>query len=326
MNGKIIVVMEDMKKNFIITIDTEGDDLWKNKITRHGLKDITTENAKNLERFQILCEKYRFIPTYLTNYEMSQADAFRSMARTALRGGTCEIGMHMHAWNSPPIIHLPYNPKGTHTYIGEYEPKLQWQKMKYLKNTLEDVFQTRITSHRSGRWYLDKFTVRCLKKLGIYVDCTATPGVSWGTNIGNRQYGTDYSGDRYSGDYMLSPRNIHKKGNSGIYEVPPTILPRYTLTVSGIKKEMLWLRPGRDNLQDMLWVKDRVKKDWRLDHIEFMIHSSELTAGTSPYFPNEKSIHKLYEDLEILFSELAKDFNGIGLTDHINRKYGIVPT
>lgn len=35
-----------MKKKFIITIDTEGDDLWTNKITRNGLKEITTENAK----------------------------------------------------------------------------------------------------------------------------------------------------------------------------------------------------------------------------------------------------------------------------------------
>ena len=55
-----------MKKKFIITIDTEGDDLWTNKIKRNGLKEITTENAKILERFQLLCEKIRFC-TSLSN-------------------------------------------------------------------------------------------------------------------------------------------------------------------------------------------------------------------------------------------------------------------
>ena len=54
-----------MKKKFIITIDTEGDDLWTNKITRNGTERNTQQkNAKNLERFQ-LCVKntvlYQFI-------------------------------------------------------------------------------------------------------------------------------------------------------------------------------------------------------------------------------------------------------------------------
>ncbi|MDR8263551.1 deacetylase, partial [Acinetobacter baumannii] len=48
---------------FLITIDTEGDNLWQ----KHD--SITTENARYLPRFQQLCEKYGFKPVYLTNYE-----------------------------------------------------------------------------------------------------------------------------------------------------------------------------------------------------------------------------------------------------------------
>lgn len=50
---------------FLITIDTEGDNLWQ----KHD--SITTENARYLPRFQQLCEKYGFKPVYLTNYEMA---------------------------------------------------------------------------------------------------------------------------------------------------------------------------------------------------------------------------------------------------------------
>ncbi|MCD7724857.1 MAG: hypothetical protein LUI12_04805 [Clostridiales bacterium] len=310
-----------MKKSFIITIDTEGDDLWRNKITRYGLKPITTENAQNIERFQILCEKYHFIPTYLVNYEMSNAEPFVELAKAALQSRTAEIGMHMHAWNCPPVIHLPYNPKGTHSYIGEYDTKLQWNKMKYLTNHLEDVFQIKMTSHRSGRWYLDEFGVKCLKKLGYIADCTVTPGVSWTNCIGNKQYGTDYSKDKYRGSYMLSAKNIHRQGNSGIYEIPPTILPRYSRRKFMLTKKMEWMRPDGTNLESLLWIKDRVMQNPKMDYLEFMLHSSELTAGTNPTFKTRQSINKLYHDLEILFEELEKDYTGISVSEYVKTKY-----
>ena len=53
-------------KSFIITIDTEGDNQWNTK------QACYTENAKYIPRFQELCEKYGFKPTWLTNYEMAR--------------------------------------------------------------------------------------------------------------------------------------------------------------------------------------------------------------------------------------------------------------
>ena len=48
-------------KKFLISIDTEGDNLWN---WEYG-KEITTENSLFVPRFQNLCEKYGFKPTYL---------------------------------------------------------------------------------------------------------------------------------------------------------------------------------------------------------------------------------------------------------------------
>ena len=53
-------------KKFIITMDTEGDNLWN----WHEGDEITTHNTHYLLRFQQLCEKYGFKPVWLTNYEM----------------------------------------------------------------------------------------------------------------------------------------------------------------------------------------------------------------------------------------------------------------
>ena len=51
-----------MKRALLITIDTEGDRLWSRPTT------VETRNAEYLPRFQSLCERYGFKPTYLTNY------------------------------------------------------------------------------------------------------------------------------------------------------------------------------------------------------------------------------------------------------------------
>src|SRR5882672_1914690 len=65
------------KTPFIITIDTEGDDQWT---TSRGSREITTRNAAYLPRFQSLCERFRFKPVYLANYEMVMSDVFVEFA------------------------------------------------------------------------------------------------------------------------------------------------------------------------------------------------------------------------------------------------------
>src|SRR5256885_12691180 len=85
---------------FIITFDTEGDNLWSQP------RVITTHNARFLPRFQSLCERFGFRPVYLTNYEMAICDVFVEFGRDVIARRAGEIGMHLHAWNSPPLVPL----------------------------------------------------------------------------------------------------------------------------------------------------------------------------------------------------------------------------
>ena len=65
---------------------------------------IHAENAKFLPRFQDLCEKHGLKPTYLTTYEMACDPDFVRFARAAEARKTAEVGMHLRAWDSPPIL------------------------------------------------------------------------------------------------------------------------------------------------------------------------------------------------------------------------------
>ena len=129
---------------FIITVDTEGDNLWDWKDD----DEITTKNADFIPRFQELCEKYEFKPTYLVNYEMANNKKWVDYAKKKAKNGLCEIGMHMHAWNTPPYYYLENKYNGN-PYITEYPSSVIDKKVTSLVELLRTVFETDIVSSRS---------------------------------------------------------------------------------------------------------------------------------------------------------------------------------
>src|SRR4030095_11894331 len=124
--------MANTKIPFLITVDTEGDNLWTLP------EIITTQNVRYLPRFQKLCERYGFKPTWLTNYEMAQCGAFCEFGRDVLLRGTGEIGMHLHAWNSPPLTND--GPKGQ-AYLIEYPECAMKNKIEFMTELLEQRFE-----------------------------------------------------------------------------------------------------------------------------------------------------------------------------------------
>ena len=118
-----------MIKYFIITLDTEGDNAWDRR-------SITTvKNAEYLPRFQKLCDKYNFKPTYLTNYEMAKSKHFIELGKSIILDNRGEIGMHLHAWDSPPDYSLTDKDWHHHPYLIEYPQDILIKKIKYILNT-----------------------------------------------------------------------------------------------------------------------------------------------------------------------------------------------
>ena len=120
-----------MTPSFLITIDTEGDDLWSQP--RHA----TTRNARFLPRFQALCERHHLKPTYLTNYEMACAPEFVELTRDAVERGHAEVGMHLHAWHSPPEHALTADDANAQPYLIEYPEEVMRAKIRTMTDLLE---------------------------------------------------------------------------------------------------------------------------------------------------------------------------------------------
>ncbi|MBK7712973.1 MAG: hypothetical protein IPN67_05780 [Bacteroidales bacterium] len=309
--------------NFILTIDTEGDNQWD-----HG-RELAVENIKFVPRFQELCEKYSIKPTYFVTSEVCDDQYAREIFTDYILKDTAEIGAHLHAWTTPPF----YDKDGyrfndpAHSFANELPDDLLNQKLKYLTDQIETSFGKRPLSYRSGRYGFNENVGRSLVRNGYIVDSSVSPYATWADHPGipGGEGGPDFiDSDPFPYDYHFDEGSLH--------EIPITILPtrfplnryqslaRYyfrrvdkSIFLRVFRKlffnnQPLWLRPNPWMTLDLFseLVNESIKI--KLPNLVMMFHSSELMPGCSIYRQDNESIEKLYELLERFFL-LLKDKN-----------------
>ncbi|MHC2069846.1 polysaccharide deacetylase family protein [Bremerella sp. T1] len=312
----------------LITIDTEGDDLWSNPQT------ITTRNAYYLPRFQSLCERYGFRPTWLTNWEMVECAVYREFALDVLARDTAEVGMHLHAWNSPPSTEFDHAHGACQPCLIEYPEADMRIKIARLTDRLEEVFNTKMISHRAGRWGFNETYAKLLIEHGYRVDCSVTPGLQWRFQYVDKQNdrGIDYR-DFPSHAYWIDVDQISRPGNSSLLEVPMTIVPGqqnklteamhtvcqpvplFQRVANKVAPRHHWFRPFRGNRRSLAALAENGPQP-NCDYLEMALHSSELMPGGSPSFPTQRSIEVLYERLEELFAFASNHYTGRTLAEY----------
>ena len=92
---------------------------------------------------------------------------FQRFAKAVLRRGAAELGMHLHAWNSPPIISLTGDDNTCAPYLIEYSLEIIRHKVSFMTALLRDIFECDITSHRAGHWGFNGCYARVLEECGI---------------------------------------------------------------------------------------------------------------------------------------------------------------
>lgn len=308
-------------KYFIITIDTEGDNLWQ--WDKKSL--ITTKNTLFLSRFQNLCEKYGFKPVWLTNFEMINDPNYVDFINTVEQKGTGEIGMHLHAWNTPPEYTLPFEQTGL-PYLIEYPEEIMRKKVESMTTLIKSNTGITPVSHRAGRWAIDDRYFRILKDYGYKVDCSVTPHINWQHSPGQTYInGSDYS------NHPEQPYWIDKEKK--LLEVPVSIRKSHSfilpenLTLKDFLRsckrtfcgQYIWLRPNGQNEKSLLHLIDLIYNS-NSDYIMFMLHSSELMPNGNPTFRTNESIEMLYKVLDTVFYKASNYFTGITLRDYYNLK------
>jgi hypothetical protein len=161
------------------------------------------------------------------------------------------------------------------------------------------------TSHRAGRWALDRRQVGILQALRLVADSSAAPGLN--PTPGEAP---DYARAPLA-PYWLGFDDVCVPGDSAVLEVPCTVKPAAFAgqwTKSRISAALLrrlglnaqWLRALPHGKPDaMLAICEWAKS--RLPCLNLMAHSSEFLAGASPYWPTEDAVDRQFSVYRAVF-------------------------
>ena len=245
--------------------------------------------------------------------------------------------MHLHAWNSPPIVPLTGDDFTHQPYLIDYPEAVMREKIRTITRLLEDRFDRPMVSHRAGRFAFDRRYAAMLLAEGYGVDCSVTPGIDWSGTPGDPRGsgGSDYSEFPHR-SYFIHPDDISRPGGAQLLEAPVTIqygalyrqapwlycVPVARRLANAISPRPDWLSPAESTLDSMRRAAAGARDDG-IEHLELMLHSSELMPGGSPSFPRSIDIERLYASLRTLFEEISAWCVGMTLKDFLERMRGM---
>jgi hypothetical protein len=261
---------------------------------------ITTRNVAMLERLAEACAQIGVRPTYLCTFPtVTQTESARVLERLA-RAGACELGTHMHSWNTPPFLGVPGLDGQDERQVAYYQSALGAERFRAKLHTLHDavaaVAGRAPTSFRAGRFGIDAATLAELPPFGYQVDSSITP-----LEEHLEDGGPDFRGaPRYP--YRPSSTDVTRLGDLPIVEIPVSVgltrrvphvvqrafvhLPKTAHLRGFLSRDYLgivdfaWLYPARFDLPVMRAAVGVMVRE-RLPVINVFIHSSELVPGAS---------------------------------------------
>jgi hypothetical protein len=314
-----------MKPLLCLSIDVEED------MPGWEIADpVTVTNVNALPRLAQMCTRLGVKPTYLCTYPVATDPGAAAILRELRQQSECEIGTHLHPWNTPPFVDVPgrAGDERKHAYyMSELGPAPFRAKLERLHAVLTSIAGEPPRSFRAGRFGIDAATLRELLPLGYEVDSSVTPLAEH-----RKDGGPDFR-DAPQHPYRPARDDVRRPGDLDIIEIPVSVgltrrlspalrrayvhLPPATRIRGLLSRDHLgwldyaWLYPVRFELEDMRTVA-RVLVDDGAPVLNVFLHSSELAPGMSGRIRSPA-------DVETCFARLA------GILEHCLSALGARP-
>lgn len=282
-------------------------------------RPTSTANAERLPGLAELCRSEGVRPTWLCTYPMVTEPRARAVLERIAREGDCEIGTHLHPWNTPPFRGVPAlagDEREHEYYLSLLGAERFRAKLASLHAAVGAVAGRAPTTFRAGRFGIDAETMGVLPEFGYRCDTSVTPLVHhW------EDGGPDF---RFAPQVPYRPArgDVSARGDLPLVELPLSIaltrrlpaplsrlylrLPRRTRLRGLLSRDWLrlvdfgWLYPARFDLALMARVARALHAAGNpLIHV--FLHSSELSPGSSPYVQNEQQVEQCLARLRALF-------------------------
>lgn len=303
----------------IITIDVEEDN-WG----EFNVSSWPVSNVEEIPSVQQLFDDFKIRPTYLVNYTIVNNEKAVSILKPIFKDGRCEIGSHLHPWNTPPIEE-EINEKNS--MLCNLPSDLQFRKIQTIKQITQSVFGVTPISFRAGRYGFSTGVATHLHRLGYKVDTSITPFTNW-----NKEYGPDFS-NIFPQPFVLNqlleiPISVgflqynFKQSNILFNRLKKSKYNGYMHFLGILSKigvlNKVSLSPEFSTTRDMIKLTNTLrKKGFRYVNME--LHSTSLMHGLNPYSKTLSSIKQFLSRLE-KFLIFARDtgMESITLSETLN--------
>ncbi len=290
--------------SLLVGIDTESDNQW----SAAAREQPTFENLYALPALHALFRRHGVRPTYVITYPVAMDPRSAEVLRGLREEGTCEIGAHHHAWETPPCT--PEDLR-RHLYALDLTPARFDAQLDALTRAIESAVGERPVSYRSGRFGFSAAHVSSLERAGYLVESSVAP-LFYESHKG----GPDFA-DAPLVPYYLAYDSATRPGSSGLLELPlstavhrrlPRAItlayaraPRPYTTKRVLRKlglaRVIWLRPSYSSLADMMALARRLT-DAGAPMLNLLFHSSEAIVGGSPYNRTQAELDAFLDRLD----------------------------
>ncbi len=304
----------------LVGIDTESDNQWD----AAARATPTFENLYALPKLHALFRQHGVRPTYVITHPVARDSRSAEVLRTLRESGTCEIGAHHHAWETPPCTpeDVRRHPYALALPIEQFE-----RQVDALTNAIEDAVGERPVSYRSGRFGFSAAHVSALERAGYTIDSSVAP-LFYESHKG----GPDFV-DAPLEPYFLAYDSATQPGSSQVLELPisaalnrrvPRALalayaraPKPYTTKRVLKKlgvgHVVWLRPSYSTVDEMIALAQRLVEEG-VPLLNLLFHSSEAIVGGSPYNRTPAELEAFFDRLNRFLAFATRELHAVPLT------------
>ena len=304
----------------IITVDVEEDD-WG-----YDSEAPTVENIKEIKKIQNIFDRYEIKPSYLVTFPVASCKFAVDELSEIISKNKCEIGSHLHPWNTPPIVE---SPNVWNSMLKNLPYELQVKKLLKLTSQIENSFEIKPRAFRAGRWAAGPETFKALIACGYRVDSSVIP-------MTYLEESSSYE-DAETEPYWLEKKSVNDQYDDALIEIPVTVgfnrwpfnfwlrvhsrfqmnclKPLHPIGIlhhTGLLRKCC-LSPEISPANDMITLtKILINHGKRILNLSF--HSNSLMAGRNPFVRNKRELEEFYKTLDKYFEFLGSAVDLVPLT------------
>ncbi len=314
---------ELLRPKMIVTVDTEEEFDWDaDAKSPHAVCD-----PADIDRFQSVAARAGARPLYFLTYPVIKDARAAAYFRSLRDQGAAELGVHLHAWVTPPL-----GGEGDDRYSWQcnLDEEAQTAKLRAVADAFAAAFGRPALAHRAGRYGVDARSYAAMAAAGLVLDFSPSPGFDYSANGGpdfSAMSNAPFPIDTPSGRVYVTPVCGGRAIKGGATFIPS---PRGPAGFSEAKRSLTdkLLAPMRltcedARLEDLKALTRRMIADGA-PVLTFSLHSTTLTQGANPYSRHARDIDRALDVTAAYFEWFRTECSGvfIGLDD-LSRLYGV---